>query len=135
REVAATGRRARSHEDAPDERRLRRAASFPARPGDAGGCLMNRQHRRLLARQQVKSGSAGTSGLTVARRPTIEAALEHHRAGRLDRAAAIYREILTTEPRQADALHLLGVIALQTGRPALAGQLIRDAIASNPAVA
>ena len=38
----------------------------------------------------------------------IEQALEHHRAGRLQQAEAIYRQMLRQEPNHPDALHLLG---------------------------
>lgn len=42
--------------------------------------------------------------------------LEHHRAGRLDRAELIYRKVLEFDPVQPDALHLLGTLAQQQGR-------------------
>ncbi len=58
-------------------------------------------------------------------------AMTHHRAGRLDEAERAYRQILDLEPRHADALHLLGVLAHQSGRHALACDLIREAIARN----
>ena len=41
-------------------------------------------------------------------------ALEQHRAGRLVEAESGYREILARSPSHSDAMHLLGVIALQT---------------------
>jgi tetratricopeptide (TPR) repeat protein len=59
----------------------------------------------------------------------LDAALVHHRAGRLHDAEAIYRQILTADPRHADALHLLGVIASQVGRQDVAVDLIGQAIA------
>jgi protein O-GlcNAc transferase len=59
------------------------------------------------------------------------AAVEHHQAGRLNEAERLYREILQTDPRQADALHFLGVLALQTGRNDMAVDLIGRAIAQN----
>ncbi len=62
-------------------------------------------------------------------------AVEHHKAGRLPEAEALYRKILAVDPRHADALHLLGVLAHQMGRHAIAVDLIREAIALAPGVA
>ncbi|MFY7962547.1 MAG: tetratricopeptide repeat protein, partial [Elsteraceae bacterium] len=65
---------------------------------------------------------------------TLEAALaqglEHHRAGRLAEAEALYRSILEAFPQHAESLHLLGVIALQAGQPAAAVDLIGRAMAT-----
>ena len=59
-------------------------------------------------------------------------AVELHRAGRLAEAERAYRRILDSDPDNADALQLLGVIANQAGRPAAAAELIRKALAVNP---
>ncbi|NUB28461.1 hypothetical protein GAY30_26925 [Azospirillum brasilense] len=59
----------------------------------------------------------------------------HHRAGRMGEAAGGYRAILDADPRQADALHLLGVLAGQTGRSEEAVSLIAQAIALDPGAA
>ena len=59
---------------------------------------------------------------------TVQAGLAHHRAGRLDRAEALYRRALTRDPDHADALHLFGVLAYQCGRVGLALQLIERAL-------
>jgi predicted O-linked N-acetylglucosamine transferase (SPINDLY family) len=56
-------------------------------------------------------------------------ALREHQAGRLDAAEQIYRQILAVEPRHADALHLLGVVAHQRGQHAAAIDYIGRAIA------
>jgi tetratricopeptide (TPR) repeat protein len=56
-------------------------------------------------------------------------AAAHHRAGRLTEAERGYRRILAADPRQPDALHMLGVLAYQTGRNAAAAELIGRAIA------
>lgn len=52
--------------------------------------------------------------------PGIEQALRqgllHHQQGRLDAARACYEQVLATHPQHPDALHLIGVIALQRGR-------------------
>ena len=55
-------------------------------------------------------------------------AIQHHQAGRLQAAEQIYRQILAVEPNQADALHLLGVIAHQVGKHEVAVEYIRRAI-------
>ena len=60
-------------------------------------------------------------------------ALQHHRAGRLAEAEAIYRQLLAVEPRHAQALHLLGVIAHQVGRDDVAVEMLRKAVALIPA--
>ncbi len=60
------------------------------------------------------------------------AAINHHRAGRIDQAAAAYREGLRHAPRHADALHLLGVIEAQRGRLDDAVPLLRQAALLSP---
>jgi protein O-GlcNAc transferase len=67
-------------------------------------------------------------------RELFTTALQHHRAGRLHDAEALYRRILATQSNHPDSLHMLGVIAHQTGQPQLAIELIRRAIAGNSAV-
>jgi tetratricopeptide (TPR) repeat protein/flavin reductase (DIM6/NTAB) family NADH-FMN oxidoreductase RutF len=65
----------------------------------------------------------------------MQEALMHHQAGRLPQAEGLYRQILGQQPRHADALHYLGMLAHQSGRPQEAIDLIRQAIAidsSNP---
>ncbi len=64
----------------------------------------------------------------------LELAREHHEAGRVDAAAAIYREVLEHEPNHADALHWLGLAELQNGKSALAAELIGRAVMANPNV-
>ena len=56
-------------------------------------------------------------------------AVRLHQAGQLDQAAALYRKVLTVHPNNADALHLLGMIALQQSQPQTAGELTAAAIA------
>jgi tetratricopeptide (TPR) repeat protein len=62
-------------------------------------------------------------------------AVQAHRAGRLDEAAALYRRILATQPRHADALHLSGQIAESKGDHATALAFIAQAIAANGHIA
>ncbi|MDE1147558.1 MAG: tetratricopeptide repeat protein [Azospirillaceae bacterium] len=65
----------------------------------------------------------------------LAVALDHHRAGRLADASALYSSLLAQEPDQPDALHLLGVATAQAGRAAEAEPLIARAIALHPGVA
>jgi tetratricopeptide (TPR) repeat protein len=62
----------------------------------------------------------------------INLGLGHHQAGRLQQAEAVYRQILNQEPKNADALHLLGVLAHQCGHHANAADLIRKSLALAP---
>ena len=62
----------------------------------------------------------------------LEKALALHQQGHLARAAALYRKILARNPKNADALHLLGVIELQQQNPSAAVALIDRAIKLNP---
>jgi predicted O-linked N-acetylglucosamine transferase (SPINDLY family) len=55
--------------------------------------------------------------------------------GSFEEAESICREILDRHPSQPHALHLLGVVALQTGRPAWAVELIEKAVHQNPRIA
>ena len=62
----------------------------------------------------------------------IQKALLLHRAGRFEAAEQTCRQVLEPNSRQPDALHLLGVIALDTGRLELALDSIRQAVALEP---
>lgn len=63
----------------------------------------------------------------------LDDALRHHRGGRFTEAEQIYRKILAAHPRHPDCLHLLGMIAYQTGDLETAAQLIGEAISINAA--
>jgi Tfp pilus assembly protein PilF len=63
----------------------------------------------------------------------FDAAVQRHKAGMLNNAKALYEQVLAAQPRHSDALHLLGLIENQQGKPGLATQLIRRAIAINAA--
>lgn len=65
----------------------------------------------------------------------LQLAFDYHRAGKLTSAQLIYKQILTVAPDNADALHLLGVIANQRQQYRQAIQLISKAIAVNNRIA
>jgi tetratricopeptide (TPR) repeat protein len=77
----------------------------------------------LRSRRNKQSGRRA-GGITR----TVNAGFAHHQAGRLDRAAALYRKALQREPEHAEALHLLGLIAFQRGEFDSAIELIGRAL-------
>ncbi len=65
----------------------------------------------------------------------MQEAIAFHQQGAFTQAEALYKEVLNLEPRNADAIHLLGVIAHQTGHNQVAVDMISQAIVINPNVA
>jgi len=59
-------------------------------------------------------------------------AVRHHRFGNLHAAEISYRRVLAMQPRNADSLQNLGLIAHQVGRSSDAAALIMQAIAERP---
>ena len=66
--------------------------------------------------------------LKIPTRDLLQSGLAHHRAGRLAQAAVCYSRLLRTNPRNAEALHLSGVLARQEGRLEASERLIGTAI-------
>lgn len=62
-------------------------------------------------------------------------ALVLHQRGELAQAEQRYRALLALEPNHTDALHLLGVLALQSGQAQAAITLMKKAIAFRPSIA
>ena len=62
-------------------------------------------------------------------------AVAHHQAGRLAEAEQGYRAALSADPQHPDALHLLGVLSLQSGRADEAVALIGKALERSKGVA
>ena len=82
--------------------------------------------------QVAGSGNRADRRRQAASSADLTVALEHHQAGRLDRAEALYRKFLRKSPGNPDALHLLGVLAIARGNPDRAIQLIGKALAVVP---
>ena len=61
----------------------------------------------------------------------LKRAVRHHQAGQLTEAEDYYRHVLAIDQNHFDSLHLLGVVAQQSGRSDLAAHLIGRAIALN----
>ena len=60
------------------------------------------------------------------------AALRHHQAGQPQHAEPLLHQILAAAPRHGGALHLLGIIASQSGRFGVAVDCLRQAAAIHP---
>lgn len=73
--------------------------------------------------------------MTADLQATLRRAYEHHQHGRLHEAQLLYEQLLARDPRQVDALHLLGVLALQQGQPDVAAGLMQQALALRPDMA
>ncbi len=65
----------------------------------------------------------------------IALAKQHHSAGDLQKAHDIYRQVLQADAQQADALHYLGLVAYQVGKPEDAVGLIQKSLEIDPNVA
>jgi protein O-GlcNAc transferase len=86
----------------------------------------------------VQNGSGNmptTLGSAVAPKlaEKLQRAVEDHQSGQLAEARAAYEEILAVDPRHADAMNLLGAIAIQTKDFQHAVQLYAQAIEVDPA--
>jgi tetratricopeptide (TPR) repeat protein len=90
-------------------------------------------------KQQQRAGaqtSALPQAFLLADLPTmLETGLQHHRAGRLAEAERVYGQVLALDANHADALHLLGAIAHQTGQYHIAVATIGKAIEIKPEIA
>ncbi len=78
------------------------------------------------------NGIVTMSSAELSKDTSFEVALAHHRAGRIQQAEAIYRQILASDPCHADSIHLLGVAAFQAGNHDTALNLITQAIELQP---
>ena len=65
----------------------------------------------------------------------LEQARDLHQKGQVQEAARLYREILEADPKQVEALHLMGLAALQLKQPGPAARLLRQALDARPEVA
>jgi tetratricopeptide (TPR) repeat protein len=89
-------------------------------------------HNPMNRKQRRAEKSPGKGASQVPAIPGMFAgALQYHQAGRIKEAERLYRQCLTINPRHADSLHLLGVIAHAEGRHTQAVDLIGRAITIN----
>ncbi|QDV42141.1 Magnesium-protoporphyrin O-methyltransferase [Stieleria neptunia] len=62
----------------------------------------------------------------------LKQAIAMHRDGNLTHSESLYNKVLELDPKQTDALQLLGVIAAQLGNTSLAIERVNQSIAINP---
>lgn len=62
----------------------------------------------------------------------LQQAAQWHREGQVQQAAQAYAEVLELNPRDADALHLLGLCHLQAGQVQQAAALFKEALKQRP---
>ena len=65
-------------------------------------------------------------------RAKLNEAIRLHQAGQLKESAAAYAFVLQMQPRQFDALHLLGIVCIQQNNPQRAIEWLRKALKVNP---
>jgi tetratricopeptide (TPR) repeat protein len=58
--------------------------------------------------------------------------IQHHRAGELQQAHSIYRQLLAENPREAAILNLLGAVCIDRGQLAEADDYLAEALRVNP---
>ena len=63
---------------------------------------------------------------------TLKLANQHHQAGDLPKAEQLYRHVLSADPTNVDANHLLGLIAHHVGKFDIAIEFINKALAIQP---
>jgi predicted O-linked N-acetylglucosamine transferase (SPINDLY family) len=86
-----------------------------------------------MATAPARSEEAVSASPSDSRSADFQHAFEFHQRGDLANAESLYREILRKQPAHADALHFLGVLALQRGQQEAAADLIGRAITIDPA--
>ncbi len=107
-------------------------------PTDASRAHAPRRSRKMEDARPKQLQIKSRKALIIFPMPTVthehafNIAMEHHAAGRLAEAEAIYRQLLAIYPNNPDIWHLLGVLAQQAGNLDGALHLIQQAIAANP---
>src|SRR5271165_7625880 len=74
-----------------------------------------------------------SDGIAASIEASFQQALALHQQGRLDAAQSLYQEVLQRQPQHFHALHLLGIIALQSNRAQQAIELFDRALLTQAA--
>ncbi|GLU33926.1 tetratricopeptide repeat protein [Trinickia caryophylli] len=113
-----------------------RLAGEPAEAGSPFARTHGEGGVRFVARPTIKPAASPSHACAVApagvSAPAIETGLAHQQAGRFDAAEAVYRQILAVRPDDADARHLMGLVAYHRGDHAAAVDWIMSALERHP---
>lgn len=98
---------------------------------------MNNNNGRKGRKSSTGNKSTANGNIPLNKSPInidgeFEKALQYHQSGQLHKAEELYNAIISVNPNHSDSLHLLGVIAFQTGKNVQAVNLIKKAIKYNP---
>ncbi len=91
---------------------------------------MNRAEKRRRQKLAKKSGQKPALAQPIGQ--IINTALQHHSAGRLNEAKAIYQAVLKTHPDEPGALHFLGLVAHQQNDEQTALEYLTRSIIAKP---
>jgi len=86
-----------------------------------------------MTKKTRNQGRANTNArpLSKQQQAIFQQAIHLQQQGQLDLAEALYQELLATQPKHFDSLHLLGLIYLQTNRLELGIERITEALSIN----
>lgn len=90
-------------------------------------CGSGKKYKRCCLGKLTAQSAAGKDVTHL-----VRSAFEHHQAGRLQQAEALYRQALQLAPNHPDALYLLAQLSHQAGNDAAAFELIQRAIRVKP---
>jgi predicted O-linked N-acetylglucosamine transferase (SPINDLY family) len=90
-------------------------------------CGSGKKYKQCCMRNE---GASAAPSARASTQSAFQAALAHHRAGRLPQAEAMYQQILQVDSQHPDALHMLGLVAAQMGNTPVSINLFQRAIAS-----
>jgi predicted O-linked N-acetylglucosamine transferase (SPINDLY family) len=93
---------------------------------------MKKKKKNPLPGRTGASGADPGQGQSLSIDKALDFAVQHHQAGNLEMAENIYRQVLSYQPDNPVALHLLGVIAFQRKRYEQAAELIGKALVGKP---
>ena len=89
---------------------------------------------RVVEALNNKSNPSTSTNVSTA--PALQSlfseAFKHYQGGRFPQADAVCRQILVQDSGHANALHLLGILALQANRPDIGEDMIRRALTRSP---